>query len=436
MGRRRGKAYWNKAGGGSGARPTHAVAKPVQLQREPETQTPAAEEQPVVSTRRSLRQQARQAAKVSFAEDDFVDIDDIEDEDEEEYVAPTQPRKKRFLKDPSSASKGQVPQKKPEAIVEDTPAAVLSRLIGNSKREYQQQRGHSAKPAHQEKSKVRYVPHYSSKNGRAENFINSLQHIVPKPFPLQVPSPMQQLYQVEETHMQHLPLKVEVQEQVGTVSLDGPKRRGRKRKSDMPMNLSMRRARQGLLGAPLNLLRVEPAPEQSRQDPEWNPQSSGETQKKRGRQSAATANVKNRFPFCTLCLSKNSPSDYVINHMSCPPEYQRMKRLFSYIYKDLKFPFMPFDLERENVFDYCDLPLCDNCLQLYREIYDAYSQIETARDQLKSKIERMVYQIQLSEQNSAVSQQLSSIKNSPDALMNKYCNFRRRFATYKRKRKL
>lgn len=226
-----------------------------------------------------------------------------------------------------------------------------------------------------------------------------------------------------DNHQAEIPLKVEIQEGYGDVSIpsfQGPKKRGRKRKVDL-LNPQ--------LGGPVNStfgdqngLTVHLGPNQQQQ-------------RKRGRQSAATQNVKPRFPFCTICLSKAPPNDYIINYMSCPTEYQRMKRLFVYIYKDLKFPFVPFDLERENVFDYCDLPLCNSCILLYRNMYDSFAQIEIAKDHLKSKVELLVNQIQQAEKDSINSQQLNMIRNSPDALMNKYSNFRRRFSGYKGKYK-
>lgn len=411
MGRRRRNAYWNNPGGSSSEHidpnePLNLVKVIPPPEPEPEPEPPVVE-QPVLITRRSLRQQARKAAQ-TYTEDESPDIS--EEEEELAQFTPlsteTGTRKKRFLKD-SLSSKG---VRKKEDISEST-SAVLNRLINKRV------------------SRPGYVVKHAGTNIPKKKIAgtNVLRRILPKASRHDPPASTS-VGQSQESMLESLPLKVEIQE---APTPEGPKKRGRKRKVDLqgqPGTFASQPIKSDLGGVPYQQ-------EQNQADPDWDPnvQLQQQQQRKRGRQSVATANVKNRFPFCSICLSKAPPSDYIINHMSCPTEYQRMKRLFTYIYKDLKFPFLPFDMERENVFDYCDLPLCDCCIQLYREIYDSYCQIEVAKDQLKSRIERMVYQIQLSERNPAVAQQLTSIKNSPDQLMNKYCNFRRRFSSYKRK---
>lgn len=414
MGRRRRNAYWNTPGGSTSDHhidpnePLNLVKVAPPPEPEPEPEPPVVE-QPVLITRRSLRQQARKAAQTSYAEDESPDNSE-EDEDELAQFTPlttdTSSRKKRFLKD-SLSTKG---ARKKEDISEST-SAVLNRLI--SKR--------VTRPGFVVKHGATNIPKKKIAG------TNVLRRVLPKASRHNPPASTS-VDQSEESMLEALPLKVEIEE---PPTPDGPKKRGRKRKVDI-VGQSGTFASQPIKSDEVGV----PYPQdQSHIDPDWDPnvQLQLQQQRKRGRQSVATANVKNRFPFCSICLSKAPPSDYIINHMSCPTEYQRMKRLFTYIYKDLKFPFLPFDMERENVFDYCDLPLCDCCIQLYREIYDSYCQIEVAKDQLKSRIERMVYQIQLSERNPAVAQQLTSIKNSPDSLMNKYCNFRRRYSSYKRK---
>lgn len=443
MGRKRRNAYWTLAGG----QVTVEEVTPQEQEEAPAASSRVVEEPPAMNicTRRSLRQQARKAAETIQTIQAEELIDGSEDSEDFSRFTALQSRKKRFLKE--QRTHGRPVERKREEPSEST-ATALHRMIGKQRLS---KSGYVVKPGKKFGIPRGRPPMGGIRAGNAQVHHKHTSRNVPPPPPLRIPQPHSlPLPPMPPLTSMPLPLKVEIQEgspgSMVQINNDFPRKRGRKRKMDVPMNLSMKKDKDPIRVKRESLShhqhqqhhRQQKAQQQAQRDPDWDPNAESQQQqqqepKKRGRQSTATAVVKNRFPFCSLCLSKNPPSDYIINYMSCPSEYQRMKRLFAYIYKDLKFPFMPFDMERDNVFDYCDLPLCDCCIQLYREIYDSYAQIETARDQLKSKIERMVYQIQLSEQNPAVSGQLTSIKNSPDALMNKYCNFRRRFASYKRK---
>lgn len=371
---------------------------------------------PAPEARRSLRQQQRQAARTSWLSDYVQNEEEEEDNEEEEeeegretYVPCKQQPKRRFLKSPTVSPKGGVRKRVQQP---ENTATVLNRLIGHHVGVVKPSRGRPPKNAASVNLKVAPARKQVHPHATQKSLIHPAKFM---PLAIRpVPPPLLQRRMLPVQHVGHM---------VPPIGIPQPKKRGRKRKEEA-LNLSTN------VGVAIsNSIKFEAAPDQNNVDGHGQ----ANIPRKRGRQSTATETVKPRFPFCSICLSKQPPSEYVIDYLSAPNEYQRMKRLFMFVYKDLKFPFAPFDLEKENVFDYCDLPLCNCCIALYREIFETYSQLESARDELKSKFDRMVYQIQLSEKNPAVGSQVQSIKNSPDQLMNKYNNFRRKFLNYKRR---